>query len=109
MIGLCLSSKGAFEEAAEIFERALGVKAIRPEAAKSLHFEIGLAREALGDLERAREAFERVARLDSSFRNVAECLARLSAGRPAAAKGSSAQAAAPEGEGSKRKRKIGYV
>jgi tetratricopeptide (TPR) repeat protein len=109
MIGLCLANKGAFREAADTFERALGVKAIRPEAAKSLHFEIGLAREAMGDLDGAREAFERVARLDSGFRNVAECLARLSREGAIPEKANPSDAAAPEEESAKRKRKIGYV
>lgn len=77
MVGDCLNGKGSVAEAAAVFERAGNIDGLSPETSLNLYFEIGLARERLADAAGALEAFERVASIDSTYRDVAEKLAKL--------------------------------
>jgi tetratricopeptide (TPR) repeat protein len=83
MIGICYSANGAYTKAVGYFERALSSRAIRAETKLNLQYEIGVAREAAGDPRAALEAFEQVARIDASYREVGQALARLRAARGA--------------------------
>jgi tetratricopeptide (TPR) repeat protein len=77
MVGDCLNGKGNVAEAAAVFERAGNIDGLSPETSLNLYFEIGVARERLADAAGALEAFERVASIDSTYRDVAEKLAKL--------------------------------
>jgi pilus assembly protein FimV len=93
MIGICHSANGAFLEAVGFFERALASRVIRPESKLNLEYEIGVAREASGDLGGAVEAYERVAKLDPKYREVGAALSRV---RPARALQNGSSSAQPE-------------
>jgi tetratricopeptide (TPR) repeat protein len=120
MVGLCLSAKGEFTKAVGYFERALAAKAIRPESALNLHYEIGAAKEASGELGGALEAYERVAKTDPAYRNVGVALSRVRAARasqngsPLSRRGERAGesegTSRPSGEAESGKaRKVGYL
>ncbi len=79
MLGLCLAGKGEPQKAVEVFERALEIQGLRPESRLNLHYEIGAAKEGLGDVDGAMDAFQKVAGLDPAYRDVGESLARLKA------------------------------
>jgi tetratricopeptide (TPR) repeat protein len=119
MIGICHSANGAFLKAVGFFERALSSRALRPESKLNLEYEIGVAREASGDLGGAVEAYERVAKLDPKYRDVGAALSRV---RPARALHNGTSSTQPErlGGGESRPRienepdaskvrKVGYL
>jgi tetratricopeptide (TPR) repeat protein len=81
MIGVCLGLKGRPGEAIEAYRQALASGAINPEAAKAIHFELGMAHEALGEPQEALWYFQRVAQGDPAYRGVAERVSRLGGGR----------------------------
>lgn len=88
MIGICLLEKKQPEEAIERFRRALKTPGLTLEGSKEAHFQIGLAREALGQPQEAFGHFARVYKADPAFRNVREKVLALRAH----AKSASAQA-----------------
>ncbi|MHB1846240.1 MAG: SPOR domain-containing protein [Deltaproteobacteria bacterium] len=79
MLGLCLGVKGDLSRAVSVFEQALAIQGLRPETQLNLHFEIGTAKEGLGDVAGALDAFQKVANLDPKYREVAQLVARLKA------------------------------
>ncbi len=121
MVGLCLSAKGDFDKAVTYFERALATRAIRPESALNLHYEIGAAKEASGDPAGAVEAYERVAKTDPAYRNVGTALSRVRAARaaqggpsgrqpsPADRLGDADRKAPGADSGAGKARKVGYL
>ncbi len=105
MIGVCLGLKGRPGEAIEAYRQALGSGSITPEGAQAIHFELGAAHEALGELQQALWYYQRVAQGDPAYRGVAERVSRLGGGRgvPPDA-GSEPEGSPPQGTGKARKR-----
>ncbi|MGC3997927.1 MAG: tetratricopeptide repeat protein [Anaeromyxobacter sp.] len=106
MIGLCHLARSAPREAIAAFRRALGSEHLTRESAKALHYELGSAHEAAGEPEVGLFHFQKVARADGAYRDVAARIAALGGGpgrppadepRPAArpANGAAPRAAAP--------------
>ncbi len=81
MIGKCHAARSRPARAAEVFEKALRVAGLRKETTADLLFELGAAREGLGDAAGALAAYEKVAGLDPGYRNVRSCLNRLRSAR----------------------------
>jgi tetratricopeptide (TPR) repeat protein len=119
MIGICYSANGSYAKAVGYFERALSSRAIRAETKLNLQYEIGAAREAAGDLRAALDAYEQVAKVDASYREVGKALARLRAARGASngspqpqlenlvrTEGKAPLAGEPDGS---KVRKVGYL
>ncbi|HWV39366.1 MAG TPA: tetratricopeptide repeat protein [Vulgatibacter sp.] len=84
MAGMCEALQGKHDRAIEAFLAALGCESVTPDAAKALHFEIGLSFEALGDLASANTHFRKVAHVDPSYRDVAVAVSRTEASPPPA-------------------------
>jgi tetratricopeptide (TPR) repeat protein len=98
MIGTCLGMKGLHAEAIEAYRQALRSEFLSGEAAKAVHFELGVAHEALGQPEVALWYFQKVAHVSPGYRGVAERVAGLGGGPgvpPGAASAGPASPAAP--------------
>ncbi len=80
MIGTCLGLKGRHAEAIEAYLQALDSEFLTDEAAKALHFELGVAHEALGDPDVGLWYFQKVAQGDPGYRGVADRVSRLGGG-----------------------------
>jgi tetratricopeptide (TPR) repeat protein len=80
MIGTCLGLKGRHAEASEAYLQALDSEFLTDEGAKALHFELGVAHEAMGDPDEALWYFQKVAQGDPGYRGVAERVSRLGGG-----------------------------
>ncbi len=80
MIGLCHVAKGDGAAAIAVLRRALASERLTRDAAKAIHFELGAAYEGGGDREAALWCFQRVAKADPAFREVAQRIAALGGG-----------------------------
>ncbi len=80
MIGVCLGLKGRHGEAIEAYRQALQSEFLTSDAAKALHFELGVAHEAVGEPDVALWYFQKIAHGDPSYRGVAERVSRLGGG-----------------------------
>jgi len=78
MLGLCALEQGRSEEAVDLLAHALGAPDVAQEQELAIRFELGRAYAQSGDLERARNAWEKVAAVDPDFCEVSELLAGLS-------------------------------
>jgi pilus assembly protein FimV len=120
MIGLCREMKGEHREAIQAFRRALRSEVLNAEAAKALHYELGLAHEAAGEPEVALWYFQKIWKLDPRYRDVAAAVERMGPGparpprdaEPQRAVGRAppigrGDRAGPDGTGPKKN--IGYV
>jgi len=114
MIALCRMSQGRPRDAIEALRRALRSDYLTKEAGKSIHFDLGAAFEAAGDAPAALWYFQKVAKVDAGYRQVARKVAALGGGpgRPPADEGPAAPrpappAAAPSAPGAKKN--IGYL
>jgi len=96
MLGLCCLEQEQFEEAIGEFEQIARSPSVNDEQKLSAQFDLGRAWEALGERERAREAYEMVAAVDPSF---CEVEARLAALKEPAKPEEEADGFAAEGEG----------
>jgi tetratricopeptide (TPR) repeat protein len=101
MIGTCLGMKGLHEDALAAYRQALRSEFLTGDGAKALHFEIGAVHEALGDPEAALWYFQKIARGDPGYRNVADRVAHLGGGpgSPPGDVGNPASAPAPAPSG----------
>jgi tetratricopeptide (TPR) repeat protein len=123
MIGLCRGLKGEHAEAVQAFRRALRSDALTPEAGKAVHYELGLAHEALGEPEVALWYFQKICKVDARYRDAKAHVDRLgggpgrppadgegarNAGRPPGAAPRSSERPAPA-EKPGAKKNIGYV
>ncbi len=72
MIGLCFLDKGITTDAISQFKKALYVEGITDGETTSLYFELGRAYERLEDAREALYYFEKVAKKNSRFKDVAE-------------------------------------
>jgi tetratricopeptide (TPR) repeat protein len=71
MIGLCHLERGKLTEAVSEFKNGLYVEGINEREAMALYYELGAAYDGLGDAREALYYFEKVAKRDSKFRDVA--------------------------------------
>jgi pilus assembly protein FimV len=102
MIGLCLGAKGEHREAIQAFRRALRSEQLTSEAAKALHFELGLAHQAVDEGDVALWYFQKICKVDPRYRDAEAAVARLGGGpgKPPAggeAPRSAVEAAQPSG------------
>ena len=77
MLGLCALEQGRSDEAIDLLAHALGAPDVVEEQELAIRFELGRAYEQSGDLEKARNAWEKVASVDPDFCEVSELLAGL--------------------------------
>jgi tetratricopeptide (TPR) repeat protein len=80
MIGICLGLKGEHREAVETFRRALQSEFLTGDGAKAVHFELGVAHEALGEPEIALWYYQKIAQGDPGYRGAGERVVRLGGG-----------------------------
>ncbi len=79
MLGHCFSSKGMPRAAVLWFKKGLEAPGHAEDEYKALRYELGLAYEQMGDLNRAFDLFTEVYGVDISYRGVAEKLSELQA------------------------------
>jgi tetratricopeptide (TPR) repeat protein len=92
MMGLCALDLGRAADAVAHLEQALSLPDLPSEQRVPLRYDVGRAYAALGDVARAKAAFEEVRSLDPDFGDVAGELAALARARPAAPAGAAAEA-----------------
>jgi tetratricopeptide (TPR) repeat protein len=80
MVGLCRMAKGDGRGAVAAFRRALASDHVTKDAARAILFDLAAAYEAASDREAALHYFQRVVKLDPSFRNAAARAAALGGG-----------------------------
>jgi len=80
MVGLCHGMKGEHREAVQAFRRALRSEFLTGEAAKAIHYELGLAHEALSEPAVALWYFQKVAKVDPRYRDARAHVDRLGGG-----------------------------
>ncbi len=80
MIALCRMSQGRPRDALDPLRRALRSDYLNKENAKAIHFELGLAHQELGEREEALWCFQKVTRLQATYRDVAARIAGLGGG-----------------------------
>jgi tetratricopeptide (TPR) repeat protein len=90
MIGLCHIERGKLPDAVEEFKGGLYVDGITERESLALYYELGAAYEALGDEREAVYYYDKVAKRDPRFRDVARRLDHLH-GRAALAPGNGAR------------------
>lgn len=106
MIGLCRVAQGDTPGAIKSFRRALGSDYLNKDAAKALHFEIGAAYEANGDTDFALFFFQKLNKIDPTYREIGAKVAALGGGAgkvppefaAAAARGAAPRAPAAPGK-----------
>ena len=79
MIGICFMEKGMAEVAVQWYERGLQVPGRDPEEYRGLRYDLGIAFEAMGDLQKATANFAQLVREDPSFRDVSDKLREFQA------------------------------
>jgi len=77
MIGSCYLESGLAEQAADWYARALALPDLAPEVQMGLHYELGRAHEANGNIDGALASFAEVLAVNPSFRDVVARVARL--------------------------------
>ncbi|HVP68953.1 MAG TPA: tetratricopeptide repeat protein [Anaeromyxobacteraceae bacterium] len=80
MVGLCHGMKGEHREAVQAFRRALNSEFLTGEAAKALHYELGLAHEALSEPAVALWYFQKIVKVDPRYRDARAHVERLGGG-----------------------------
>jgi tetratricopeptide (TPR) repeat protein len=68
--GLCLYKKSMFDMAVGMFEQALEGSVTTGREEKSILYNLGLAAEKLGDLDKAEESYKKIFNTDMNFRDV---------------------------------------
>ncbi|HET9599099.1 MAG TPA: hypothetical protein VFP65_26235, partial [Anaeromyxobacteraceae bacterium] len=115
MIALCRMEKGEAREAVQAYLRALACDGLTAQAARAIHYELGVAYQACGDPESALWYLQKVLKSDPAYRDAKALVARLGGGpgrAPAAPPGSSPAVPAPAGASPPAvgpKKNIGYV
>jgi len=102
LVGLCFLAKGQPEQSIRDLEAGLEIEGHAPEAYHSLRYDLGTALEAVGDLPRALEQFERLESDSGRFRDVAARVQALRARIPPAPAPATQRPAA-------RKKKISFI
>lgn len=81
-IGLCYKLSGRYEEAVPAFEKALKATPASLKEIVQILYVLGRTLESLGRVAEALEAYRWIRREDSTYRDVAERIERLSSRRP---------------------------
>jgi tetratricopeptide (TPR) repeat protein len=97
MVGLCRVAQGNTKAAIQAFRKALSSELLTRDAAKALHFEIGAAYEAAGNPDGALFFFQKLARIDPSYRDISGKVAALGGGPGKAPPEFAAAATRPSG------------
>lgn len=84
MLGLCFMERGEPKFAVKQFERGIATPGHSEEEYLGLYYYLGMAYEQMGDLDKAREAYENVYNVDINFRDVRQKLLALGSGAVAA-------------------------
>jgi tetratricopeptide (TPR) repeat protein len=82
MLGICSHELDRAEEAVVHLQTALEAAEVTDAQDMAIRFELGLALESVGQIDAAREAWERVAAVDPSFCEVEQRLAALEDAKP---------------------------
>jgi tetratricopeptide (TPR) repeat protein len=77
MIGLCFISKQEPRLAVKQLERGLAIADSMGKENLGIHYNLGMAYEALGEIEKAREHFEQVYIVDVTFRDIEEKIKKM--------------------------------
>jgi len=77
MIGYCFIQKGQYNLAIKQLERGAEIADSYGDEDLGIHYNLGLAYEAVDDVEKARENFEKVYVVDVSFRDISEKMKKL--------------------------------
>ncbi len=77
-LGLCAMAEGRPHEAIEYYLKGLQVKGHSEEERKGLNYELGLAYQAAGKVDEAREVFTSIYNIDPEYREVADKVKELS-------------------------------
>ena len=85
LMGLCARDLSQYEAAVHHLEQALALPDIPAARLAGVYFDLSLAHEGAGDLERARSSVERVLEIDAGLPGAAQRLAALRAGGGASA------------------------
>lgn len=80
LMGLCARDLSQFDAAVSHLEQALALPEIPSARLAGVYFDLSLAHEGAGDLERARASIESVLEIDADFPGAAQRLAALRAG-----------------------------
>jgi type IV secretory pathway TrbD component len=80
MVGVCQLAKGDGPAAVVTFRRALASDQLTRDAERAIHYELGAAHALTGDGEVALHYFQKVAKADPAFRDVARRIAELGGG-----------------------------
>jgi len=80
--GLCLYKKAMYDMAVQMFEDALKGTVIVGHDEKGILYNLGLAAEKLGDLDKAEEAFKRIFNSDINYRDVKDKIEAIYKKRP---------------------------
>jgi TolA-binding protein len=119
LVGLCRLEQQQEREAVAAFQRALEAKVITDHQRNAIHFEMGSAHQALGELPEALLLFRQVAEADPMFKDVGQRLVELEGQGVVPAQGKrkagpgpgngTAPAAGAAGAGAKKGKNIGYI
>jgi hypothetical protein len=82
MLGICSHELDRAEESVVHLQTALEVEGVTDAQVMAIRFELGVALESIGEIDRAREAWELVAAADPNFCEVEQRLAALEDAKP---------------------------
>lgn len=80
-IGLCYKLSGHYEEAITTFQKAIKATPASPKETVQILYVLGRTLESLGRIDETLEAYRWIRREDSTYRDVAERIERLSSRR----------------------------
>jgi tetratricopeptide (TPR) repeat protein len=104
LMGLCYLAKGQPDQAVRSLSAGLEVEGHPPASYHSLHYDLGVAYEALGELQKSLAQFELLQQQGAQFRDVQVRVQGLRARLPKAT-----GAAPPDGPKTPRKKKISFI
>lgn len=82
VLGQCFLDKGEPRAAIQLLERAIRVPTHVDDDRIGMYYDLGRAHEEVGNVEQAREFYERVFALDINFKDVTDRLRRVRTGQP---------------------------
>jgi len=80
LMGICTRELSRFEDAVNHFEQALALPEIPAERLAGVYFDLSIAQEAIGEIERACGSLKKVIEIEPDFPGASERLASLEAG-----------------------------
>ena len=79
LMGICARELSCFDDSVNHFEQALALPDIPVERLAGVYFDLSIAQEGIGEVERAHASVQKVIEIDSSFPGASERLASLEA------------------------------